>query len=122
MTSFVIESEWSFKAKFRMLGIATNCCTSTRLNKRLFSITKSSVLAERLRAVKDESVKPTTLIIIDVRERENYVKGHIKSAVNIDSRDLMKWRALDKKLLNLIETRQMEGVEPWSSSFTATCL
>ena len=67
--------------------------------KRYFSIVKSDHLANRLRMS-----NRSNLLIIDVREPENFVSGHIKGAWNYDSRDISRWKEIDTGLLEKINS------------------
>ena len=77
---------------------------------RNFTIVPSQKLATLLQAKGAE--KPSRgLLIIDVREPENYAKAHIKDAINWDSRLLLESRTLQERSDLLRELEKTEKVE-----------
>ena len=73
--------------------------------KRYFTIVKRQHLANRLKAAQEEHL---LFLVIDVREPENYAKGHIKNALNYDSRSLLHWTHMDAGLLDKMKNSATE--------------
>jgi rhodanese-related sulfurtransferase len=75
--------------------------------KRHFTIVKRQHLANRLKAAQEDHLH-LSFLVIDVREPENYAKGHIKHAINYDSRSLLNWTRMDAGLLDKLKSSDKE--------------